>query len=129
MNKYFILFLKTLKKSFIFHFIDPFKEKWKYWIYKVFIFTYQMVGTLSDGLGTLNMDRHYQDRREQLKTSAQSSKGHLLAGVKGFGNGLFGAMTSIFTQPYDGFKEDGIEVHVQFVHNIEKSNFIKKYSF
>lgn len=98
-------------------------------IYKVFIFTYQMVGTLSDGLGTLNMDRHYQDRREQLKTSAQSSKGHLLAGVKGFGNGLFGAVTSMFTQPYDGFKEDGIEVHVQFVHNIEKSNFIKKSSF
>uniref|UniRef100_A0A8W8ME86 Intermembrane lipid transfer protein VPS13-like C-terminal domain-containing protein n=1 Tax=Magallana gigas TaxID=29159 RepID=A0A8W8ME86_MAGGI len=69
----------------------------------------KVVGSLSDGLGTLNMDRNYQDRREQLKTSAQSSKGHLLAGVKGFGNGLFGAMTSMFTQPYDGFKEDGIE--------------------
>lgn len=76
-----------------------------------------MVGSLSDGLGTLNMDRNYQDRREQLKTNAQSSKGHLLAGVKGFGNGLFGAMTSMFTQPYDGFKEDGIEVHVQFVYH------------
>uniref|UniRef100_A0A8W8MIY9 Intermembrane lipid transfer protein VPS13-like C-terminal domain-containing protein n=1 Tax=Magallana gigas TaxID=29159 RepID=A0A8W8MIY9_MAGGI len=69
----------------------------------------KVVGSLSDGLETLNMDRNYQDRREQLKTSAQSSKGHLLAGVKGFGNGLFGAVTSIFTQPYDGFKEDGIE--------------------
>lgn len=72
------------------------------------------MGSLSDGLGVLNMDRNYQDRREQIKTSAQSSRGHLLAGVKGFGNGLFGAMTSIFTQPYDGFKEDGIEVNDYF---------------
>lgn len=65
---------------------------------------------MSDGLGTLNMDRNYQEKREQLRTGAQSSGGHILAGVKGFGNGLFGAVTSIFTQPYDGFKEDGIEV-------------------
>ncbi|XP_062579526.1 intermembrane lipid transfer protein VPS13D-like isoform X2 [Saccostrea cucullata] len=69
----------------------------------------KVVGSLSDGLGTLNMDKNYQDRREQLRTGAQSSGGHILAGVKGFGNGLFGAVTSIFTQPYDGFKEDGIE--------------------
>lgn len=71
------------------------------------------------------MDGNYQDRREQLKTSAQSSKGHLLSGVKGFGNGLFGAMTSIFTQPYDGFKEDGIEVHMQFVEYTIKIHEIK----
>jgi vacuolar protein sorting-associated protein 13D len=56
------------------------------------------------------MDKNYQEKREQLRTGAQSSGGHILAGVKGFGNGLFGAVTSIFTQPYDGFKEDGIEV-------------------
>lgn len=30
-----------------------------------------------------------------------------MAGVKGFGHGLFGGLTSLVTQPYEGMKEDG----------------------
>lgn len=58
------------------------------------------------------MDCNYQDRWEQFKISVQFSKGYFLVGVKGFGNGLFGVMISMFIQFYDGFKEDGIEVYV-----------------
>ena len=70
----------------------------------------QVASSLSDTLGNLNMDNVHNERRDRLRNNVQSSSGHLVAGVKGFGYGLFGALTSIITQPVQGYKEEGVEV-------------------
>ncbi|XP_078319654.1 intermembrane lipid transfer protein VPS13D-like [Crassostrea virginica] len=73
-------------------------------------FVAKVTGNVSDGLGILNMDSNYQVRREQIKTRARLSNKHMLAGAaKNFGFGLLGAVTSIFTQPYDGYQEEGLK--------------------
>jgi len=66
---------------------------------------------LSDGLGTLNMDTKHNEKREQIRSMHGRGGGsHLMAGIKGLGYGLFGGLTSVFTQTYEGAKHEGVEV-------------------
>ena len=46
-------------------------------------------------------ERHEEVRQRLLKHTGQSSD-HLVAGLKGFGFGILGGMTSVFTQTYEG---------------------------
>ena len=45
-----------------------------------------------------------------LQESCQTSGDHLRAGIIGFSSGVFGGVTSIFTQPYRGAMESGVGV-------------------
>lgn len=45
--------------------------------------------------------------QEQCQTSGD----HLKAGIIGLSSGVFGGVTSIFTQPYRGAVESGVGVH------------------
>ena len=42
----------------------------------------------------------------------QTSGDHLKAGIMGLSSGVFGGMTSIFTQPYRGAVESGVGVRM-----------------
>ena len=68
---------------------------------------------MSDTIGELNRDTKHNELREGLKSQAKSAKSsskHIVAGLKGLGYGLFGGLTSIVTQTYQGAKDDGVEV-------------------
>ncbi|OWF52509.1 Vacuolar protein sorting-associated protein 13D [Mizuhopecten yessoensis] len=69
----------------------------------------KFVTSLSDGVGTLNMDTKHNDTRDQIRTHSGGGGSHLVAGIKGFGYGLYGGLTSIVTQTYEGVKEEGVE--------------------
>ncbi|KAL5009744.1 hypothetical protein ScPMuIL_012049 [Solemya velum] len=70
----------------------------------------KVASSLSDGVGKLNFDSKHNDAREVIRNQhSGSSGGHLVAGVKGLGYGFVGGLTSIFTQTYEGVKDDGIE--------------------
>lgn len=72
----------------------------------------KVTGSLGDGLGrtfTLD-DRHELERRKIILESTSSSGDQFLAGIRGFGHGVFGGLTSIFTQTYDGIAADGFPV-------------------
>ncbi|KAK3097507.1 hypothetical protein FSP39_010303 [Pinctada imbricata] len=71
--------------------------------------TAKVASSLSDTVGNLNMDNVHNERRERIRNQGQSGGSHLVAGVKGFGVGIFGALTSLVTQPVQGFKEEGVE--------------------
>ena len=73
-------------------------------------FVYQLTGAVSDLLGQATFDASYQEEREQVTESCQSSSDHLRAGLIGLSSGVFGGLTSIFTQPVQGAKEDGLGV-------------------
>ncbi len=60
--------------------------------------------------GQVTLDSSYQEEREQIRESAQSSTDHIKAGLMGLSSGVFGGVTSILTQPYKGAKEQGIGV-------------------
>ncbi|XP_060085097.1 intermembrane lipid transfer protein VPS13D-like [Ylistrum balloti] len=69
----------------------------------------KFVTSLSDGVGTLNMDTKHNDTRDQIRTHSGGGGSHLVAGIKGFGYGLYGGLTSIVTQTYEGVREEGVE--------------------
>ena len=71
----------------------------------------QFASTVSDGLGTLSMDDSHNRRREELRSvqSGQSSD-HLVAGIKGFGYGVWGGFTSLATQTVQGGVKEGLTV-------------------
>ena len=71
-----------------------------------------MTGAVSDLLGQATFDASYQEEREQVTESCQSSSDHLRAGLIGLSSGVFGGLTSMFTQPMQGAKEDGLGVGV-----------------
>uniref|UniRef100_A0A1I8IHY1 VPS13_C domain-containing protein n=1 Tax=Macrostomum lignano TaxID=282301 RepID=A0A1I8IHY1_9PLAT len=71
-----------------------------------------VTGSISDGLTILNMDERHLAKRGKLREDASKSgtlRGHWSAGVKGFGHGIIGGITSIITQPYYGASERGLE--------------------
>ena len=91
----------------------------------------QFASTVSDGLGTLSMDDSHNRTREELR-SVQSggSSDHLMAGLKGFGYGLLGGVTSIATQTFKGTRDEGFGVRFSCSKE-DKSAFyvgISKYS-
>ncbi|XP_076466689.1 LOW QUALITY PROTEIN: intermembrane lipid transfer protein VPS13D-like [Babylonia areolata] len=71
--------------------------------------TAKFATTMSDGLGTLSMDESHNRTREELR-SVQSgrSSDHLVAGIKGFGIGLLGGVTSIASQTIKGTRDEGL---------------------
>ena len=70
----------------------------------------QLTGTASDFLGSATFDSTYQDEREQLSATSQTSSEHFTGGLIGLSSGLFGGITSIITQPYYGARQEGIGV-------------------
>lgn len=69
----------------------------------------KFTGSLSDGLGLLNLDESHNEKREEFKNSGNTSRGgHLLAGLKGFGYGVVGGLFSIPKQSYEGAMEEGL---------------------
>ena len=80
-------------------------------IYDVFFFGFQFTGSLSDNLGILNFDDRHNEKREEIKDSGTSSRGgHLWAGIKGLGYGVWGGLASIPKQSIEGAKEEGLGV-------------------
>ncbi|CAH1798376.1 unnamed protein product [Owenia fusiformis] len=70
----------------------------------------KVTGSLSDGLGNLTMDHKHQDLRHSIKSDHQGSGGaQLVGGIKGLGHGLWGGLTSVISQTYEGASSKGIE--------------------
>ncbi|XP_025991492.2 vacuolar protein sorting-associated protein 13D isoform X3 [Solenopsis invicta] len=63
--------------------------------------------SLSDGLGRVIMDERHEETRQRIRANTTGSSDHLVAGLKGFGFGLLGGVTSIFKQTYDGATSEG----------------------
>ncbi|XP_029665286.1 LOW QUALITY PROTEIN: vacuolar protein sorting-associated protein 13D-like [Formica exsecta] len=63
--------------------------------------------SLSDGLGRVIMDERHEEARQRIRANTTGSSDHLVAGLKGFGFGLLGGVTSIFKQTYDGATNEG----------------------
>lgn len=66
--------------------------------------------SLSDGLGRVIMDERHEEARQRIRANTTGSSDHLVAGLKGFGFGLLGGVTSIFKQTYDGATNEGFPV-------------------
>jgi vacuolar protein sorting-associated protein 13D len=62
----------------------------------------KFAGTLSNGLGRVTMDERHEELRQRLLRQTGSSSDPLTAGLKGFGFGMLGGITSVFTQTYEG---------------------------
>ena len=75
----------------------------------------QVASSISDGAGTISMDDEYNRTREQLRQQGGRTSGHVVAGMKGLGYGIFGGLTGVFTQPFEGAREDGVEVGANIV--------------
>lgn len=60
--------------------------------------------------GQVTLDSSYQEEREQILESCQSSSDHFKAGLMGLSSGVFGGVTSIMSQPYKGAQEYGLGV-------------------
>ena len=57
------------------------------------------------------MDSKNQESRDAMRAERfGSSREHFVAGVKGLGMGLFGGLTSIVTQPFEGAQRKGVPV-------------------
>lgn len=73
--------------------------------------TAKLTETLSDGLGRVILDEQYTETRQRIlevtASSGSSTGDHLVAGLKGFGFGLLGGMTSIVKHTYIGAQSDG----------------------
>ncbi|XP_073974267.1 vacuolar protein sorting 13D isoform X3 [Rhodnius prolixus] len=66
--------------------------------------------SLGDGIGRVVFDDTHEERRQKIRAvKSGSSSDHLMAGLKGFGFGLLGGVTSVFKQTYDGYTNDGIQ--------------------
>lgn len=73
--------------------------------------TAKLTESISDGLGRVVLDERDTETRQRIlevSSGANSTREHLTAGLKGLGFGLFGGITSIFTQPYAGAQTDGL---------------------
>ncbi|KAH8405411.1 hypothetical protein KR222_011448 [Zaprionus bogoriensis] len=71
--------------------------------------TAKLTETLSDSLGKVVLDEHDNETRQRiLELQSNTSGGHLAAGIKGFGFGLLGGVTSIVRHTYDGAQADGV---------------------
>ncbi|XP_053954772.1 intermembrane lipid transfer protein Vps13D [Anastrepha ludens] len=70
--------------------------------------TAKLTETLSDSLGRVMLDEHDNETRQRmLEIQSNTSGNHLAAGLKGFGFGLLGGVTSIVRHTYTGVQSDG----------------------
>lgn len=72
--------------------------------------TAKLTETLSDGLGRVVLDEEDTETRQRILEvgNSNNSTNHLVAGLKGFGFGLLGGVTSIVKHTYTGAQNDGI---------------------
>lgn len=75
--------------------------------------TAKLTETLSHGLGRVVLDAQYTETRQRILEVSTSIGGnstgdHLVAGLKGFGFGLLGGVTSIVKHTYNGAQADGL---------------------
>lgn len=68
------------------------------------------MGTFSHMLGKATFDTSYQEEREQMLESCQTSGDHFKAGLMGLSSGVFGGMTSMLTQPIKDARSYGFGV-------------------
>lgn len=75
--------------------------------------TAKLTETISGGLGRVVLDEQDTETRQRIlevTSGTNSSTGdHLVAGLKGFGFGLLGGVTSIVKHTYVGASQDGIQ--------------------
>lgn len=74
--------------------------------------TAKLTETLSDGLGRVVLDEQHTETRQRILEMTTAIGGnttgeHLVAGLKGFGFGLLGGVTSIVKHTYNGAQSDG----------------------
>lgn len=68
-----------------------------------------MTGVIADGLRSASGQSS--DGRDSMRASrASSSSSHVSAGLKGFGMGMLGGLTSIIVEPIDGASKRGVGV-------------------
>ena len=69
----------------------------------------RVAGHLGETLGSVVSDPNYRAERELIRYMGPGAKpsDHLVAGLVGFGHGVIGGVTSIFTQSYHGVNEQG----------------------
>ncbi|ODN01813.1 Vacuolar protein sorting-associated protein 13D [Orchesella cincta] len=70
----------------------------------------KVTGSLGEVLGgrTILDDKHEEERRRIKEEHSGNSSEHLYAGLKGFGHGFLGGVTSIVAQSYEGLSNDGV---------------------
>lgn len=69
------------------------------------------LGSLSDAVGHVTMDDKHEEHRQKLRLiQTAHSTDHIMAGLKGFGLGLYGGLTSIVSQSYTGATQEGLPV-------------------
>ncbi|KAK6626649.1 hypothetical protein RUM44_009125 [Polyplax serrata] len=72
--------------------------------------TAKVTESLSDGLGRVILDdTHEQTRQRIRKLHSGSSSDHIVAGLKGLGLGIYGGVTSVFKQSYEGATTEGFQ--------------------
>ncbi|XP_075234181.1 vacuolar protein sorting 13D [Lycorma delicatula] len=65
--------------------------------------------TLGDGIGQVILDDRHEETRQRIRRVHNGSSGdHLVAGLKGFGFGILGGVTSVFKQTYEGAASEGL---------------------
>lgn len=73
--------------------------------------TAKLTESISDGLGRVVLDEQDTETRQrilELSSGTHSTGDHLKAGLKGFGFGLLGGVTSIVKHTYAGAQSDGL---------------------
>lgn len=73
------------------------------------------------------MDTKHNEKRDQIRTHSGGGGSHLVAGIKGFGYGLYGGLTSIVTQTYEGVRDEGVEVSMDY--NCEQDSLSVSWNF
>ncbi|KRX14499.1 Vacuolar protein sorting-associated protein 13D, partial [Trichinella nelsoni] len=70
----------------------------------------KFTSALSEGVGIIAMDMEYGAVRQIVQCeNPQTAADHLIVGIKGFGIGIFGGMTSLVSNAVDGAVSSGIE--------------------
>lgn len=71
--------------------------------------TAKVTSVLSESLGSVTMDARYLEIRRKIKqqSSLGGQRSHLSAGALGLAHGIFGGITSVITQTYDGVVNHG----------------------
>lgn len=69
----------------------------------------KLTGSLSNELTELTLDDRHQETRETIRTNFNSgSIDHFIGGALGFAVGIVGGLTSVVSQTYRGFNEQGL---------------------
>ncbi|KRY12464.1 Vacuolar protein sorting-associated protein 13D [Trichinella patagoniensis] len=70
----------------------------------------KFTSALSEGVGIIAMDMEYGAVRQIVQCeNPQTAADHLIVGIKGFGIGIFGGMTSLVSNAVDGAVSSGVE--------------------